>query len=117
MLKTAKGGHDENWHHAQHQLRVPAEPQVYFHRVGRTCRMGGDGTAIMLVNYGEISDFNDIKALTKTTIEELANLRPRLTHTKLLLKQDFGFLHSIFGLALYLIKYKKTISKLKSWVN
>jgi ATP-dependent RNA helicase DeaD len=50
---------------------VPAEPQVYFHRVGRTCRMGGDGTAITLVSYGEISDFNNIKALTKTTIEEI----------------------------------------------
>jgi hypothetical protein len=33
--------------------------------------MGGDGTAITLVSYGEISDFNNIKALTKTTIEEI----------------------------------------------
>jgi ATP-dependent RNA helicase DeaD len=52
---------------------VPAEPQVYFHRVGRTCRMGGDGTAITLVSYGELSDFNNIKALTKTKIEEIGS--------------------------------------------
>ncbi len=52
---------------------VPAEPQVYFHRVGRTCRMGLDGTAITLVSYGELSDFNNIKAITKTKIEEMGN--------------------------------------------
>jgi ATP-dependent RNA helicase DeaD len=52
---------------------VPADPLVYFHRVGRTCRMGGDGTAITLVSYGELSDFNNIKALTKTTIEEIGS--------------------------------------------
>jgi ATP-dependent RNA helicase DeaD len=52
---------------------VPAEPQVYFHRVGRTARMGGDGTAITLVSYGEMSDFNSIKAITKTKIEEIGS--------------------------------------------
>jgi ATP-dependent RNA helicase DeaD len=50
---------------------VPNEPQVYFHRVGRTARKGTDGTAITLVSYGEMSDFNNIKAITKTKIEEL----------------------------------------------
>lgn len=52
---------------------VPMEPQVYFHRVGRTARKGSDGTAITLVSYGEMSDFNSIKALTKTKIEQLEN--------------------------------------------
>jgi hypothetical protein len=33
--------------------------------------MGGEGTAITLVGYGELTDFNNIKALTKTTIEEI----------------------------------------------
>jgi len=33
--------------------------------------MGKDGTAITLVGYGEISGFNNIKRLTKTTIEEI----------------------------------------------
>jgi ATP-dependent RNA helicase DeaD len=50
---------------------VPLEALVYFHRVGRTARMGQEGTAITLVGYGELSYFNDIKALTKTTIEEM----------------------------------------------
>jgi len=50
---------------------VPLEAPVYFHRIGRTARMGQKGTAITLVGYGELSYFNDIKALTKTTIEEM----------------------------------------------
>jgi len=50
---------------------VPAEPQVYFHRTGRTARKGSDGTAITLVSYGEMGNFNNIKAITKTKIEEL----------------------------------------------
>lgn len=52
---------------------VPADPPVYFHRIGRTARKGEDGTAITLVNYGEISNFNNIRALTKTRIEEIKN--------------------------------------------
>jgi ATP-dependent RNA helicase DeaD len=50
---------------------VPLDALVYFHRIGRTARMGREGTAITLVGYGEITEFNNIKALTKTTIEEL----------------------------------------------
>jgi hypothetical protein len=33
--------------------------------------MGLGGTAITLVGYGELTNFNNIKALTKTTIEEI----------------------------------------------
>jgi len=50
---------------------VPLDALVYFHRIGRTARMGGEGTAITLVSYGELTDLNNIKALTKTTIEEI----------------------------------------------
>jgi ATP-dependent RNA helicase DeaD len=50
---------------------VPLDALVYFHRIGRTARMGREGTAITLVGYGELTDFNNIKALTKTTIEEI----------------------------------------------
>jgi ATP-dependent RNA helicase DeaD len=50
---------------------VPADPPVYFHRIGRTARMGREGTAITLVSYGELTAFNNIKALTKTKIEEI----------------------------------------------
>ncbi len=50
---------------------VPLDSLVYFHRIGRTARMGQEGTAITLVGYGELTEFNNIKALTKTTIEEI----------------------------------------------
>jgi ATP-dependent RNA helicase DeaD len=50
---------------------VPMEAPVYFHRIGRTARKGEEGTAITLVSYGEMSDFNNIKALTKTKIQEI----------------------------------------------
>jgi ATP-dependent RNA helicase DeaD len=53
---------------------VPLDALVYFHRIGRTARKGSGGTAITLVDYGELADFNNIKALTKTTIEELPSL-------------------------------------------
>jgi ATP-dependent RNA helicase DeaD len=52
---------------------VPFDSLVYFHRIGRTARMGGEGTSITLVSYGELTEFNKIKALTKTTIEEIAS--------------------------------------------
>lgn len=50
---------------------VPLDALVYFHRIGRTARMGLDGTAITLVSYGEQTEFSNIKALTKTSIEKL----------------------------------------------
>ena len=50
---------------------IPLDALVYFHRIGRTARMGREGTAISLVGYGELTQFRSIKALTKTTIEEL----------------------------------------------
>ena len=52
---------------------IPLEALVYFHRIGRTARMGSDGTAITLVGYGEIEKFNQIRALTKTVIEKIEN--------------------------------------------
>ncbi len=52
---------------------VPLEAPVYFHRIGRTARMGQEGTAITLVSHGELTYFNNIKALTKTTIDEIAS--------------------------------------------
>ena len=55
---------------------VPMDAPVYFHRIGRTARKGEDGTAITLVSYGEMSDFNNIKALTKTKIEQIGAAQP-----------------------------------------
>jgi len=54
---------------------VPMDAPVYFHRIGRTARKGEDGTAITLVSYGEMSDFNNIKALTKTKIEQIGSAK------------------------------------------
>ena len=56
---------------------VPIDAPVYFHRIGRTARNGGEGTAITLVGYGEIPDLNKIKNLTKTNIEELEARNPQ----------------------------------------
>jgi ATP-dependent RNA helicase DeaD len=56
---------------------VPIEAQVYFHRIGRTARNGGEGTAITLVGYGEIPDLNKIKNLTNTNIEEIEAINPQ----------------------------------------
>jgi len=50
---------------------IPLDALVYFHRIGRTARMGGEGTAITLVGYGEMTELNRIKTLTKTKIDEL----------------------------------------------
>jgi len=50
---------------------VPLDALVYFHRIGRTARMGLEGTAITLVGYGELGELEQIKALTKTNIEEI----------------------------------------------
>ncbi len=50
---------------------IPLDALVYFHRIGRTARMGREGTAITLVGYGEMAELNRIRALTKTKIEEL----------------------------------------------
>jgi CxxC-x17-CxxC domain-containing protein len=54
---------------------IPLEALVYFHRIGRTARVGLEGTAITLVGYGQMSELNRIKALTKTKIEELEGHR------------------------------------------
>jgi ATP-dependent RNA helicase DeaD len=50
---------------------IPLDALVYFHRIGRTARMGREGTAITLVGYGEIPELDRIKSLTKTSIEQL----------------------------------------------
>lgn len=52
---------------------IPLDALVYFHRIGRTARMGRKGTAITLVSYGETAELNKIRALTNTSIEELEN--------------------------------------------
>jgi ATP-dependent RNA helicase DeaD len=50
---------------------VPLDAKVYFHRIGRTARMGQKGTAITFVGHREMSALTDIMQMTKTKINEL----------------------------------------------
>jgi len=50
---------------------VPFDALMYFHRIGRTARVGKEGTAITLVAYGELSELERIQTLTKTRIEKM----------------------------------------------
>jgi len=50
---------------------VPFDALMYFHRIGRTARVGKEGTAITLVAYGELSELERIQTLTKTRIERI----------------------------------------------
>ncbi|MFW6117582.1 MAG: DEAD/DEAH box helicase [Thermoproteota archaeon] len=55
---------------------IPLDAPVYFHRIGRTGRMGQKGTAITLVGYGELTELNKIKALTDTRIQKMEHQNP-----------------------------------------
>jgi ATP-dependent RNA helicase DeaD len=50
---------------------VSEDPNLYFHRIGRTARAGGEGKAISLVSNDRISDFERILAQTKFPIRKL----------------------------------------------
>jgi ATP-dependent RNA helicase DeaD len=50
---------------------VPLDPLMYFHRIGRTARMGKEGTAITFVSYGELSELERIQRLTKTKMDRI----------------------------------------------
>ena len=50
---------------------IPFDALMYFHRIGRTARVGRDGKAITLVAYGELSELERIQALTRTRIERM----------------------------------------------
>jgi ATP-dependent RNA helicase DeaD len=50
---------------------VPDDPNIYFHRIGRTARAGGEGKAISLVSNDRIADFDRILAMTQLPIRKL----------------------------------------------
>ena len=50
---------------------VPAEPLMYFHRIGRTARAGATGKAISLVSQDRVDDFSRILKKTKQPILRL----------------------------------------------
>jgi len=50
---------------------IPADPLIYFHRIGRTARAGGVGKAISLVSQDRIDDFGKILKTTEKPIHKL----------------------------------------------
>jgi ATP-dependent RNA helicase DeaD len=50
---------------------IPAEPLMYFHRIGRTARAGATGKAISLVSHDRVEDFNRILRKTQQPIQRL----------------------------------------------
>ncbi|MFW6109021.1 MAG: DEAD/DEAH box helicase [archaeon] len=49
---------------------VPEDPEVYFHRIGRTARSGESGKAITLVSYRDREYWEDIREMTSTEIQK-----------------------------------------------
>jgi ATP-dependent RNA helicase DeaD len=49
---------------------VPEDPEVYYHRIGRTARIGERGKAITLVSESEESIWGEIRDMTGTPIRE-----------------------------------------------
>ncbi len=58
---------------------IPLDATTYFHRIGRTARVGRKGTAITLVSYGELSALNRIRSMTNTTLTELESCEEHRT--------------------------------------
>lgn len=50
---------------------IPAVPETYVHRIGRTGRAGKGGTAISFCNYADLDSFQDVKKIVKRPIEEM----------------------------------------------
>jgi ATP-dependent RNA helicase DeaD len=50
---------------------IPDDPNIYFHRIGRTARAGAEGKAISLVSNDRIVDFDRILAQTQLPIRKL----------------------------------------------
>jgi ATP-dependent RNA helicase DeaD len=50
---------------------IPADPLIYFHRIGRTARAGGVGKAISLVSQDRVDDFGKILKKTEKPIHKL----------------------------------------------
>lgn len=50
---------------------IPADPLIYFHRIGRTARAGGAGKAISLVSQDRVDDFGRILKTTEKPIRKL----------------------------------------------
>ncbi len=49
---------------------IPPDPEVYVHRVGRTARMGAEGTAITFVTKEEGKELTNVEMLINREVEE-----------------------------------------------
>ena len=49
---------------------VPEDPEIYFHRIGRTARIGESGVAITLISEAEMPYWGEIREMTRTPIKE-----------------------------------------------
>jgi ATP-dependent RNA helicase DeaD len=51
---------------------IPDDPNMYFHRIGRTARAGKTGTAITFVLPDQEMELDRIKAMTQTELEKFS---------------------------------------------
>ena len=51
-------------------FEVPEDPEVYYHRIGRTARIGEKGKAITLVSESEMKYWEKIREMTETGLLE-----------------------------------------------
>ena len=49
---------------------VPEDPEIYFHRIGRTARQGREGKSISLISDNEQVYWEGIREMTSTPILE-----------------------------------------------
>ena len=73
---VAARGLDISWVSHVINYDMPDEPNMYFHRVGRTARAGEKGTSISLVSHEDHVVFKGIKNMTGSLIEPDARFTP-----------------------------------------
>jgi ATP-dependent RNA helicase RhlE len=64
-------------------FELPNEPESYIHRIGRTARAGGKGTAISFCDPSERAYLRDIERLTRNKIEAVPHDLPPPTEADL----------------------------------
>ena len=60
-------------------FELPNEPESYVHRIGRTARAGGEGTAISFCDASERAFLRDIERLIRMKIEVVPHELPEMT--------------------------------------
>ena len=76
---VAARGLDISWVSHVINYDMPEEPNMYFHRVGRTARAGKKGASISLVSHEDSDIFKRIKSMTGTLIEQETHNLPEGT--------------------------------------